>query len=147
MSEPARQRPFLAVYGVLRQGDSALLMRRRNTGFADGLWGLPAGHVDAGEDFLSAASREMAEELGVAVDPADWVHRQTLHRRSDRLGIDLFLDARRWRGAPSIREPEKCDALAFRPLDRLDETVIDYVRAALAPDAPVMALWGWDTAR
>lgn len=30
-------------------------------------WGFPGGHVDDGEDYLSAAYRELAEETGVAL--------------------------------------------------------------------------------
>jgi|ERR1700741_2537660 len=41
--------------------DSVLLIRRGDTG----LWALPGGHVDPGEDFAVAGIREVAEETGL----------------------------------------------------------------------------------
>ena len=38
-----------AVYLVLRRDQRVLMMLRQNTGYMDGMWDLPAGHVDAGE--------------------------------------------------------------------------------------------------
>ncbi|VVM08156.1 NUDIX domain-containing protein [Methylacidimicrobium tartarophylax] len=49
-----------------REGEvAALLIQRRNPPYA-GSWALPGGFVEAGEEPLSAAARELAEETGVA---------------------------------------------------------------------------------
>src|SRR5260363_254016 len=43
------QRPYLASYCLVRADDAILLQRRFNTGYLDGQWALPSGHVNEGE--------------------------------------------------------------------------------------------------
>lgn len=40
-----RHKVVPAVYAVFRDGDRLLLLRRANTGYYDGYYSLPAGHV------------------------------------------------------------------------------------------------------
>jgi len=51
---------------VTRDDDSVLLVRRANEPFR-GLWTLPAGFVNGGEDPAKAAERECLEETGLSV--------------------------------------------------------------------------------
>jgi len=52
---------------VLVMRDDEVLLVRRNNDPARGLWTLPAGFVDAGEDPVLAAERECLEETGLKV--------------------------------------------------------------------------------
>jgi ADP-ribose pyrophosphatase YjhB (NUDIX family) len=52
---------------VLVQQDEKVLLVRRGVDPARGLWTLPAGYIDAGEDPKSAAERECLEETGLQV--------------------------------------------------------------------------------
>ena len=58
--------PKVAVAVLLEQDNLVLLVRRLNEPFR-GLWSLPAGYVDAGEDPARAAERECLEETGLKV--------------------------------------------------------------------------------
>jgi ADP-ribose pyrophosphatase YjhB (NUDIX family) len=54
--------------GVVAVQDGRLLLVRRGVEPGKGLWALPAGYVDAGEDPRVAAAREAQEETGLVVE-------------------------------------------------------------------------------
>jgi len=58
--------PKVAAAAFIEQEGRVLLVRRVNEPFR-GLWSLPAGFVDAGEDPARAAERECLEETGLTV--------------------------------------------------------------------------------
>ena len=66
-----RHKEVPASYLVLIKGGKILLQRRFNTGYMDGKYSLPAGHVDEGESFGKCIAREAKEEIGVDVDIKD----------------------------------------------------------------------------
>lgn len=55
---------------LLFKGDKLLILQRANNGMFSDKWCVPGGHVDPGEDFLTAAQRELFEETGIDIPKA-----------------------------------------------------------------------------
>ena len=134
----------VGVHVLLERDDCVLLMRRAGTGFFDGLFSLPGGHVEPGESLRQAAAREIREETGLLVPNDALAYRGVVHRLSDTNRIDFFLRARQWSGNPEIREPGKCDRLGWFDRRSLPDDLVPYVRAALGSGVtPWIIELGW----
>lgn len=144
-----RFRLAAAVYGILRDRGRILLMRRAGTGYRDDQLSLPAGHLDGGEDAITALTRELREELGVDADPGGCRLVLVMHTApedaDDHEYLHLFFTVDRWSGAPRIAEPGKCSELRWVEASALPCDVVDYVSAALAAIAQgdPLAVRGW----
>ena len=133
------------VHVLLERDGRVLLMRRAGTGFFDGLYSLPGGHVEEGESLRRTAVREMREELGIGVAESALWRVGVVHRRSDTNRIDFFLRASSWQGEPTIAEPHRCDDLRWCARDALPEATVPYIRDALAAgEGPWLQESGWD---
>ncbi len=123
-----------AVYLVMRKDNKILFMRRQGSGFYDGWYSLPAGHVEAGELPKVGLAREMEEELGIGIDVNALRLVHTLYRtKSDESGdrVDMFFDVPSWQGEPTIMEPHKCDDLQWCSMQELPDKVMPHVRRIL----------------
>jgi len=121
-----------AVYLLLIKEGKVLLIRRFKTGWRDGEYTLPAGHVDGGESVRAELCREAKEEIGIGIKPADLQFVHVMHQRDKQEYIDFYFAAKAWEGEPVNCEPEKCDDLRWVPLNELPQNVIPNVKQALA---------------
>ncbi len=108
-----------------------LLSRRFDTGYRDGEYSVPAGHLDGNETVRAAAQREAAEEVGVQIALDDILFSSVMHRNEGDERVDFFVAIRSWRGEPFNNEPDKCDELRWVPVGALPANTIPYVRRAL----------------
>lgn len=124
---------YAAAYLLLIKDGHVLLLRRYNTGFQDGNYSLPAGHVEPGENFTQAIIREAKEETGVIVTEEELKTAHVLHRLNphERTYVDIFFITEKWSGDPENKEPEKCDDLSWFPLTNLPDNTVPYVRQVI----------------
>ncbi len=108
-----------------------LLMRRKNTGYMDGHYGLPAGHIEDGETLSGGTRREMLEEVNIELKEKDIELAHVMHRKSNDIRVDFFFVARKWQGIPKNNEPEKCDDLQWFDLDNLPSNTVAYIKTAI----------------
>ncbi|HUS26057.1 MAG TPA: NUDIX domain-containing protein [Nevskiaceae bacterium] len=116
-----------AVYVIFRDGDKVLLLKRANTGYRDGEYSMPSGHVDGGEPAVVAAAREAKEEVGVTIDPTDLKLVHTQHRlaeEGDHERISLYFEATKWQGEPVNAEPHKCSGLLWADMAALPKNLV-----------------------
>lgn len=126
-----RARFPVTVHLLFFRDDKILLSRRFNTGYRDGEYSVPAGHLDGNETVRAAAAREAAEEVGVQIEKDDILFSSVMHRNEGDERVDFFLHVLAWRGEPLNNEPNKCDDLYWEHIDSLPVNIIPYVRRAI----------------
>lgn len=116
------------VHIVLRKPNGEVfLLRRYNTGYGDGLFIPPAGHIDGNEKVTNAAVREVMEEAGVKVKAKDLQMIHVMHRMSYDERIDFFFLAEKWEGEPKLAEPDKSDQVMWVSPQNLPANTVDYI--------------------
>lgn len=129
----------LVAAGAILEGGRVLLTRRKAGTHLEGLWELPGGKVQPGEDPREALRRELQEELGIDVTVGEILD-VTFHRyeEAQKAVLLLFFEATRLAESPDPRALdvaafEWADARGLRP-DRFppaDRAVLEKLRAKL----------------
>lgn len=129
-----RHKLVAAVYVLLEESDKLLLIRRYNTGYMDGYYGVPSGHLDGNEAPSTAASREALEEVGITIKPEDFdmVHCMVYKAvEGDHERVSFFFKTKDFSGEPKNMEPNKCDELAWFDFNKLPKNIVWELRHAL----------------
>jgi 8-oxo-dGTP diphosphatase len=122
-----------SVFAAVIEDGKVLLIRRANTGWMDGYYDLPAGHLEDQEKLKDGAIRELKEEAGVTAKPEDLmlIHLHQNHHRPDNPHYGYIFLVKKWEGEPKLVEPEKSDDIGFFELSNLPAKITPYVKAAL----------------
>lgn len=132
---PERFRIAVSVNVIIAKDGKYLLLRRANTGWADGYYTLPAGHVDGNEALTAAAVRETKEEVGIDVQPENLKLVHVMHRSNkedDQERLDFYFLVHEWQGEPHLAEPEKSDHLGWFSAGDIPLRTLEHVRGTLA---------------
>ncbi len=123
---------------ALLDGQGRVLLAQRPAGKSmAGLWEFPGGKVEPGEQPEAALCREVQEELGIVVVPADLSPLSFASHAYEQFHLLMPLWAcRQWQGTPHPREGQalawvSADALDTYPMPPADIPLIPALRAAL----------------
>jgi len=138
--------PFVAAHLFLINEQKIMMLRRFNTGYQDGKYSVPAGHVDEHEKATNAIVRESLEEIGVLLNVEDIELAHVMHRLDQSDRIDYFFVAHKWSGTPRNCEPHKSDYIGWQDLNSLPSNTIPYVAFAIAQykTGSIFSEFGWN---
>ena len=138
---------------LVRADGDVFLVKRHRTGFMDGFYSLPGGHLQFGESPLQALKRECEEEIGVVIDVGiggtELVASLAFHDAADS-GVNLVFAVRRMQGEPFNAEPQHFADAAFHHSESLPQPLIPWVADVLENrlNRDVQGLlygeYGWD---
>jgi len=110
-----------AVFVILEQDNKVFFLRRANTGWADGLLTIPAGHVDKGDQVTEAAIKETKEEACVDVKAEDLEFVHVDYLRDEY--TNFYFKAKKWTGEPKLGEPDLASEAIWIDRDKLPNDV------------------------
>ena len=119
-----RHKVIISGYILLIKENQVLLSRRYQTGYEDGNYSVPAGHMESGETIREGTAREIYEEIGLSVNPQDLQCVHVMHRRGTDERVDFFFTLNNWNQEIENKEPEKCNDLRWFPLNDLPVNTI-----------------------
>ena len=128
-----------AVHMIIKKYNKVLVQKRKGSKLWPGYYGLPAGHIDEGENQYEALVREAKEELGITINIKNIINDYTVLRRNyfeidgKKLEsyIDFYYEIEEYEGIPKIMEEDKCEELLWADINNLPEPFINYMGAFL----------------
>jgi 8-oxo-dGTP pyrophosphatase MutT (NUDIX family) len=145
-----RQQVTVDVHVILERDGNILLCLRQGTGYRDGWYCLPSGHLDTGETVLDCAVREAREEVGAVIDPDLLRPAAVVHHLSPegRPRVGFFFATTEWKGEVVNVEPHKCAKIEWVPFDLLPDNTVPYTVAGLEhyQRGTLVGVHGWSYA-
>ena len=129
---------ILLAQAVIIKDNKVLLQKRQNTGYCDGMYCLPGGHVESGETQIEALIRELNEELNLyEISSSNFDVFKIIERTSTNKNLHyidfIFKNIRPIDFEQIINnEPNKCEKLEWFELDELPCDMIPYQRMVLS---------------
>jgi len=128
---------LVAAAALIDDAGRVLVQQRAPHWSMPGLWEFPGGKLEEGETPEAALARELSEELGVAIDPADCAPLAFASAPLEQRHLLLLLYAtRRWQGVPralgaSAIRWASLEELRTLPMPPADVPLVDALSAHL----------------
>jgi len=119
------------VHLFLVKDNKILLLLRKNTGYMDDNYHVPAGHLEEDERVIDALIRESKEEIGITIKPEDVKFSHIMHHKSNNERAAFFFEVKKWGGDIKNMEPHKCSELVWSPLNELPENIVPYAKKSI----------------
>lgn len=121
----------LAVYLIIEKDGKVLMLRRVNTGYQDGKYGLPSGHVEEEEMPFESVKREAKEEVGVKIESPEFSNIVYNTKGGYANYICLFFKTSKWSGEIKNCEEEKCDDIGWFEKNNLPTNTVPEVKVGI----------------
>ena len=123
--------PGVGAAVLVRDASGRVLLVRRGPGATrSGLWSIPAGFVDYGEEVRAAAARELLEETGLMAEIGAVIHAASNFHDPAKLTIGIWFEGRVTGGV--LGAGDDADAAGYFSLHELPPLAFDTDVALLA---------------
>jgi len=109
--------PTVGVAVIVMEGNRLLLVKR--LGSYEGMWCIPCGHVELGEEIRHAACREIKEETGLEIEVGPVFTAHSNFHDMEKQTVGIWFWGRKKGGA--LRAGSDAGEVGFFPIDSLPE--------------------------
>ena len=107
-----------------------LMLKRAETGYYDGYYDLPGGHLEEGEDIFDGMIREAIEEIAIKLKREDMEILHIYHRYKGGM-LKFVFKANKYEGEPSNEEPEQCEKIEWVEFENLPKNIVPSIEKEL----------------
>lgn len=107
-----------------------LMLKRAGTGYCDGYFDLPGGHLEANEDIFDGMIREAKEEIGITIKREDMEILHIYHRYKGGM-LKFVFKTDKYNGTLINNEPDKCEKIEWIDFEYLPENIVPSIKIEL----------------
>lgn len=136
----------ISVQLIVENNNKILLLKRKNTGYEDGKYCLPGGHLEKNESIRSAIIREAKEEIGIELSKEDLELYKILNRKiSEEIEyIDFIFRTTIWKGEILNKEKDKCEEIIWEDKNELPDNTIDFIKEIIKDSTSIYIEYNWE---
>ena len=107
-----------------------LMLKRAGTGYCDGYFDLPGGHLEANEDIFDGMIREAKEEIGITIKREDMEILHIYHRYKGGM-LKFVFKTYKYEDIPINNELDKCEKIEWIDFENLPENIVPSIKIEL----------------